>query len=149
MKAKFSITIFIFCFSIWSVSGNAQTTIPKGKAQLIEFTNANAKFTVPPGKAWYINQVFSYSVIKDEGAREYFSIYIKSINGKELTNFAVGKFGPIVDGGQFFGIQFPIIFPEKTTFELLVAKYVNVSQTRKNFSLSNQIAYINYVEVDN
>ncbi|MCX7728634.1 MAG: hypothetical protein N2203_04100 [Bacteroidia bacterium] len=59
MKLKLTIFIVTLFLSVWILSGNAQTTISKGKAQSIEFTNASAKFTVPDGKSWVIINVFS------------------------------------------------------------------------------------------
>jgi len=54
-----TILLFVLFLTTWTLTINAQTTIPKGKAKLIEFTNATAKFTVPEGKTWYIKNTFS------------------------------------------------------------------------------------------
>jgi len=59
MKSKMTIFIVTLFLSVCSLSVNAQTTLPTGKAQLIEFTNATAKFIVPDGKTWVIYNVFS------------------------------------------------------------------------------------------
>ncbi len=138
MKSK--LTIFIaglfLSFSLFSVK--AQTTVSKGKAQLIEFTNANAKFTVPAGKTWYINQVFSF----------YYGgidVFIKGINGTELTNLELRKYGTNVYNDVNKSIQFPIIFPENTIFELIITR----SQPGEPPTISDQIAYINFIETDN
>ena len=63
MKSKMTIFVVTLLLSTWSLTGNAQTTIPKGKAQIIEFNNSTAKFTVPAGKTWYIINLFSYNCI--------------------------------------------------------------------------------------
>ncbi|MFM7682837.1 MAG: hypothetical protein ACKO7P_08830, partial [Bacteroidota bacterium] len=42
---------------IISLNGVSQSNIPKGKVQLIEFTNLNSSFTVPEGKYWMIYNV--------------------------------------------------------------------------------------------
>ena len=76
MKSKFSIFVATLFISVYALSVNAQTTLSKGKAQLIEFTNATAKFTVPVGNTWVVNNVFSYY---DRGID--LKVYIKSING--------------------------------------------------------------------
>ncbi len=130
-KLSFFLIVTLFLSAITSIS-IAQTNIPKGKAQLIEFTNAKAKFTVPDGKIWYIYDVFASSDIK---------VKIKSLNGIELTNLSSNIIGPI-----FQSFNVPKIFPQNTNFELIILIW---SQEQKKYILSENKAWINYIEIDN
>ena len=118
-------TIFNCCItlllSVISLTSAAQTAIPKGKATLIEFTNTSAKFKVPEGKTWYIYNVFCES-LKDDGLQEKTpKIALKSINNYNST----------------FVVNYPLVFPEKTSFEFEV------------LNISNAKGVMTYVEVDN
>ena len=52
------ISLIVVVFTL-SFEGFSQSNIPKGKVQLIEFTNLNSSFNVPEGKYWMIYSVFS------------------------------------------------------------------------------------------
>jgi|TARA_R110000737_G_scaffold50895_2_gene71959 hypothetical protein len=142
-EMKKSITIFFFTLvlSACCLPVNAQTTIPKGKAQLIEFSNANAQFTVPAGKTWVVNNVFSnYDRNND------IKVYIKSINGAIMTDLNKKEYGTLLYHSRDMGfvIQYPIILPENTRFELIVISGGWDAQT-----ISGNKAFFNYTEVDN
>ena len=141
MKSKIFIIVIAFYLSYPSVL-KAQTTLPKGKVKLVEFTNANAKFTVPPGKTWYIYQVLSFAKIKEENI----NVFIKSINNTELTNLSIEKLGPkIYDPVNIYMIPLPIIFPENTSFSLIITSHKDGS----NQTVSDKNAFINYIEITN
>ncbi len=129
-------TIFNCCItlllSVISLTSAAQTAIPKGKANLIEFTNTSAKFKVPEGKTWYIYNVFCES-LKDDGLQEKTpKIALKSINNYNY------KFGPFLyNYNSTFVVNYPLVFPEKTSFEFEV------------LNISNAKGVMTYVEVDN
>jgi hypothetical protein len=113
MKSKTSyILITMLILSIWQFKSYAQTSAPKGKAQLTEFTNATAKFTVPEGKTWYIYNIF-FDTKSDDGKAAL--ITLKSIND---VNFEEGSY--LFSSNQMFVMRFPLVFPEKTTFELTI-----------------------------
>lgn len=154
---KLKITFFFIALILSPVTSilNAQTTIPKGKAQLIEFTNATAKFTVPDGKTWTIYNVFSDEMtdiqLKKEGNENYYSkdyvkITIKSIDGIIKTDFTKNIYGPLLfnSGSTGSDFDFPLIFPEKTSFELLI--YTGGIGKEKLYAGSG---YINIIETDN
>jgi hypothetical protein len=144
MTSKMTIIIVTLFLSVCSLNAKAQTT-PKGKAQLIEFTNTTSKYIVPAGKTWYINQIFSNYRIEDDETTERTAIFIKSLNGIELTNLSLGKYGPKVFGAfNEFVIQFPLIFPENTKFELVIT-----NDKRTGLILSDKKAILNYLEIDN
>lgn len=120
-------------FFFLSKNVNAQSEIPKGKIHLVEFTNETGKFAVPQGKSWYIYNIFSdrkyYPPGEDKDA--FVIVALKSINRVVYQN------GPNVYN-QYLGtiFNFPLIFPEKTTFEFVI----------KN---SGAKAIMTYIEVDN
>ena len=130
MKSKMTIFIAALFISTWSLSGNAQTTVPKGKVQLIEFTNTTAKLKVPEGKTWYIYGVFGSGL----------DIYMKSLNGTELTDLPTQKLG------SHLGTNILKIFPQNTNFELII---LTLNEDTNKYILSENKAWINYVEVDN
>ena len=141
MKSKMTIFIVTLFLSFCSLSVIAQSTIPKGKAQLIEFTNVTSNFTVPPGKTWYINNVFSnYNRELD------IKLYIKSLNGTILTDLSKKEYGTLLYHSRDMGfvIQYPIIFPENSTFELII-----VSGDWELQSLCDKKAYLNFIETEN
>ena len=128
MKSKLAIFITAIFLSVWSLSVKAQTNIPNGKVQLTEFTNTTARFTVPAGKTWYISNIFSSS----QSAKEETNYIIL----KNINNTTFGSNGPILSNFARNFINYPIIFPEKTTFEIQIT------------DLSAK-AIIIYTEVDN
>ena len=112
MKSKLTNLLATLFLCIWTVCANAQTTTPNGKAQLIEFTNATAKFTVPPGKTWVVNNVFSSAETAD---KEINYIRLKKINNTDYVSN-----GPLLSNYARTFFSYPIIFPEKTTFEIQI-----------------------------
>ena len=127
------VLFLLFFLSVTSKNVNAQSDLPKGKVYLVEFTNGKGKFAVPQGKSWYIYNIFSdrkyYPLGEDKEA--FVIVALKSINKVVYDN------APYVYN-QYLGtvINFPLIFPEKTTFEFII----------KN---SGAKAMMSYIEVDN
>jgi hypothetical protein len=148
---KFFLIVALFSISV-STNLKAQTAEPKGKTQLIEFSNSSAKFTVPEGKTWYISNVFSIYKISKENLS--FVIYMKSINGTELTNVSEAQLGPKLfdsrDGESGYTlpptIKFPLILPQNTVFELVICQSKNLVFKAV---LSDRKAYLIYTEIDN
>ena len=110
---------------------NAQNTIAKGDAKLLEFKNATAKFIVPEGKTWVIYSAFSdyFTDLRfDEygnNIQESIHIFIKSMNETIKTDLSKGLFGPSLFTSMenvSTHMGFPIILPEKTSFELILVK---------------------------
>ena len=91
---KLTLTIFFAAFflGVCNLSSNAQTTTPKSKAQLIEFTNATAKFTVPLGKTWTVHSVFTSFPVDDNT----YSITFKSINSILITDISKNILGKLL-----------------------------------------------------
>jgi hypothetical protein len=139
MKSKMTIFIVTLFLSVCYLSGNAQTSMPKGKAQLIEFTNATAKFTVTAGKTWHINNAFSFF-----GRNPIYWIFIKSINGTILTDYSKKVYGPILYHSDVLYPNTSLVFPENTTFELII-----LVGERNEQVLCEKKAYINFIETDN
>ena len=110
----------------------AENQIVLIKKLILKFLNEKSKFTVPDGKIWYIYDVFASSDIK---------VKIKSLNGIELTNLSSNIIGPI-----FQSFNVPKIFPQNTNFELIILIW---SQEQKKYILSENKAWINYIEIDN
>jgi len=133
MKLKLTFFIVAIVSTVLALSVNAQTTIPKGKSQLIEFTNSTAKFAVPEGKTWYIYNVFCEPSFTKGTEETDAYIILKSINN---IVFNKGK-GPLV---YYYNtalvVNFPLVFTEKTQFELEIFN-------------SGKKAIMTYVEVDN
>ncbi|MEY3048292.1 MAG: hypothetical protein RL365_330 [Bacteroidota bacterium] len=158
MKSKLTTFIAGLFLSVCSFSVKAQTTVTKGKAQLIEFTNETAKFTVPEGKTWHVYSIFSDYVIGgtvkyDEYLKENrlegykdIRIFLKDLNGIEKTNYIKNIYGTQLfrstNGSTV--IPYPIIFPEKTTFNLIILK-----GDLGSLQLYGGKAYISIVETDN
>jgi hypothetical protein len=157
MKLKITVFIITLFLSVCSLSSIAQTAIPKGKVQLIEFNNATSKFTVPDGKTWIIYNIFSeYAVdgvvkISEHTNEKYFDyldvrIFLKELNGVEKTNYIKNIYGTQLyrstDAATV--IPYPIIFPEKTTFNLIILK-----GDLGFLQLHGGAAYISLVETDN
>jgi hypothetical protein len=142
MKSKLTIFVASLLLTVWSLSINAQTTIPQGKTQLIEFTNATAKFTVPEGKTWAVYSAFTSYNASDDYT---YSILLKSINGTELTDFSKNQVGLILySSNGLVTINLPLFFPENTTFELIISKRLDETRT-----LYDNKAFLNYIEIDN
>lgn len=121
--------LLILFLCVWSFPIKAQTAVPIGKAQLIEFTNATAKFTVPEGKTWIIYSIFSDYItggtVDNRGYlidTEDVRIFIKKLNGVQKTNFVRNIYGPQLyrNGSSVF--SYPLVFPENTTFDLITLK---------------------------
>jgi hypothetical protein len=133
MKSKLKFFFVAIFLTVLALSVNAQATIPKGKSQLIEFTNSTAKFAVPEGKTWYIYNVFCEQTYTQGTEEKDACILFKSINN---IIFNKGK-GPLV---YYYNtalvLNFPLVFTEKTQFELEIFN-------------SGKKAIITYVEVDN
>ncbi|MFK7031906.1 hypothetical protein [Flavobacterium oreochromis] len=156
MKTKHLYLLLIF-FSIVS-NANAQTAIPNGKVKLIEFTNDSANFNIPEGKAWVIYSVFSDYIV--DGVLKFNNyekknfldnsldvrIFIKDWNGLEKTNFLNNIYGTQLyrSTNASTVIPFPIVFPEKTTFSLIILK-----GDIGSLELHNGKAYISFIEIDN
>jgi hypothetical protein len=146
MKSKLTIFLATLFLSVCTLSGNAQTSLPKGKAQLIEFTNATAQFTVPAGKTWYLYNIltdFETDVKDDKG--DYYvyfiRVFIKSLNGEVKTDLKTYKMGPQL-GGE--GTGYPIIFPENTSLEL-----IQLYEREEEYKEYSGTAFISVIEVDN
>ena len=158
MKSKLTIFVVTLFLSVCSLSGNAQATIPKGKAQLIEFTNETAKFTVPEGKTWHVFSIFSdyvvggkfnyYELVNETETRfeesECVRIFLKDLNGIEKTNYIKNIYATQLFHCEGAGIPYPIVFPEKTTFNLIILK-----GNLGFLQLYGGAAYISLIEVDN
>jgi hypothetical protein len=140
MKSKLTIFLATLFLSVFSLSGNAQTTIQKGKAQLIEFTNATAKFTVPSGKTWTIHSAFT-SYPDDDNT---YGISIKSINGIIQADISNEKMGKALFSSNLLANILPLVLPENTSLELIITK--RVGEIR---SLYDKSAFLNYTETEN
>ena len=156
MKSKFLYLSIIF-FSIVSNS-NAQTAIPNGKVKLIEFTNDSANFNIPEGKAWIIYSVFSDYIV--DGVIKFndyekknlldnsldVRIFVKDLNGLEKTNYLNNTYGTQLyrSTNASTVIPYPIVFPEKTKFSLVILK-----GDIGSLQLHNGKAYISFIEIDN
>ena len=121
--------ILLLLLFLTSFSLSAQT-IPKGKANLIEFSSNNSAFKVPEGKTWYIYNIFSNRKTIQGGEETEAGIILKSVNG------VVFKKGPVVYASSG-NLNFPIIFPEKTSFEFEI------------FSNPGTKAIMTYIETEN
>jgi hypothetical protein len=112
-----------------SISISAQI-VPKGKANLIEFNSSNSVFIVPEGKTWYVYNVFCERKSVQNTEESPNAIVLKRVNN------LIFKKGPLVYLSES-AINFPLIFPEKTTFELEI---ISSSKTQ---------ATMTYIETDN
>lgn len=151
MKSKLTIFLATLFLSVLTLSGNAQTTTPKGKAQLIEFTNATAKFTVPDGKTWVIYNVFSDYITNVTLSNERYDgedirIFFKSINGITKTDLTKNLYGTQLyrSTNASTTVGMPIILPEKTTFELIIT-FGSIGKLK----LYNSSGYLSIIETDN
>jgi hypothetical protein len=128
-KKKPLTLLFILCLTSLSISAQ---TVPKGKVNLIEFNSNSSVFKVPEGKTWYVYNIFCDRK-SDQGAEDEIVIIMKSVND------VVFKRGPIVFLSER-AINFPMIFPEKTTFELDIKSHSDISDIK---------AIMTYIETDN
>lgn len=158
MKSKLTIFIATLFLCVWTSSVTAQTTVPNGKAQLIEFTNVTSNFTVPEGKTWVIYSIFSEYVV--DGVVEFneytkkntysnsldIRIFLKDLNGIEKTNYLKNIYGTQLyrSNDASTVIPYPIIFPEKTAFSLIILK-----GDLESLQLYNGKAYISLIEINN
>lgn len=126
-KKKPLTLLLILCLNSLSISAQI---VPKGKVNLIEFNSNNSVFKVPEGKTWYIYNVYCERKSVQETEESANAIVLKRIND------LVFKKGPLVYLSET-AINFPIIFPEKTTFELEI------------LSSSMTQATMTYIETDN
>jgi len=141
MKSKLTTFIAGLFLTVCSFSVKAQTTAPKGKAQLIEFTNSTAKFTVPEGKTWTVHLAFMAYPSDDN----LYSIAIKSINGVILTDLSKNIIGKLIFHSNLLAnLNLPLVLPEKTVFELII--YKKLGETR---SLYDKNAFLNLTETEN
>jgi hypothetical protein len=152
MKLKLTTFVTVLFLSIWSLSINAQTIMPKGKAQLIEFTNTTAKFTVPDGKAWYICNVFSdyridCKLVDGRLTGSSTRVLLKSLNGVVKTDITKNQFGTqlFMSTDASLAISMPLILPEKTTFELILMS----GDAFSDIKLYSGKGYLNIIETDN
>jgi hypothetical protein len=157
-NSKWNNVIVALFLSLCSLSVTAQTAVPKGKAQLIEFTNATAKFTVPEGKTWMIYSIFSdyvtggqvklndYTKKNELVEEDDIRIFIKDLNGVQKTDYLKNIYGTQLyrSSNASTVIPYPIIFPEKTTMTLIVLK--GDLGSLKEYDGK---AYISLIEIDN
>ena len=139
MKTKFPLLIISLYFS--ALTAIAQTGIPKGKVQLIEFYNSNSKFKVPEGKSWYIVNVFS----QETSSSVY--VYMNNLNGKDLTyknDYGIRLFES-AKSERLKPVPFPIILPQGSDFQLIIVS----DHILGGYRISDRTAWINYIEVDN
>jgi hypothetical protein len=158
MKTNMSLYIFTFLLSISTLSVNAQSSILQGKAQLLEFTNTSASFTVPEGKTWVIYSIFSdyvtggivkyneYRKVNEFANEEDIRIFLKDLNGVQKTDYLKNKYGTQLyrSSNASTVIPYPIIFPEKTRFNLIV-----LSGDLGSLKEYNGKAYISLMEITN
>ena len=126
-KKKSLILLLILCST--SISIYAQI-VPKGKANLIEFNSNNSVFIVPEGKTWYVYNVFCERKSVQDTEESPNAIVLKRVNN------LIFKKGPLVYLSES-SINFPLIFPEKTTFELEILSSSKIQAT------------MTYIETDN
>jgi hypothetical protein len=155
MKSKllFLLLTFLFIFNL-----NAQTSIPNGKTKLIEFTNETASFIIPEGKSWIIYNIFSDYLADGEVKYNDYQkknllensldvrVFIKELNGIEKTNYSKNIYGTQLyrSTNASTVIPYPIVFPEKTLFSLVILK-----GDLGSLQLHNGKGYISLIEVDN
>jgi hypothetical protein len=128
-KKKPLALLFILCLTSLSISAQ---TVPKGKVNLIEFKANTSAFKVPEGKTWYIYNIFCDRK-SSQGDEDEIAIILKSVNN------VLFKRGPIVFLSER-AINFPMIFPEKTTFELDIKSNSDISEIK---------AIMTYIETEN
>ncbi len=151
IKSNVSFFIATLFLCVWTVSVKGQTSIQKGKAQLIEFTNATPNFIVPEGKTWVVYSIFSdyasfITNATDGNNYNEIKIFIKNINGVEKTNSVKNLYGTQVyrSSNTSTAFPYPIIFPEKTSLSFIIMQ----GELEKIKEYSGK-AYISFVEVEN
>ena len=153
MKTKFFILNVISIIFIFSA--NSQTFIPKGKTQLIEFSNTSTKFIVPEGKSWIIYNVFSdYGADPKTSkylpviATDNIYIFLKNINGIEKNDLSKNQFGTLFFSSKNNNeaIRMPLVLPEKTSFELSL---IRLDINDEKYKLFDGVGYVSLIEIDN
>jgi hypothetical protein len=73
-------------------------------------------------------------------------IFIKSLNGVPKTNITRQIFGPLLySTNDDRGLRFPVVLPEKTTFELIIVQM----DTFKSVKKYNGKSYLSLTEASN
>lgn len=151
------LTLVLIALSINAFSQSLEK-YADGKVKLIEFTNDSANFNIPEGKAWIIYNVFSDYIVDgvvkfNDYAKKNFldepldvRIFVKDLNGIEKTNYLNNIYGTQLyrSTNASTVIPYPIMFPEKTTFSLIILK-----GDIGTLQLHNGKAYISLIEIDN
>ena len=135
-------------FILLATYASAQSKAPK----FTQFNNFSATFEVPVGKTWIIHQVFSnFSAgiaANTDGTKGEIPvrIFIKTLNGDIKTDVQGYRFGPQLfqSNNKSATVNYPIVFPEKTTFSLVIIK-----GNPGNCSVYDGSGYISYYEVAN
>jgi hypothetical protein len=135
-------------FLFFATFATAQSQTPK----FVQFNNFSATFEVPVGKTWIIHQVFSnFSAgiaANTDGTKTEIPvrIFIKTLNGDIKTDIQGYRFGPQLfqSNNKSATINYPIVFPEKTAFSLVIVK-----GNPGNCSTYDGSGYISYYEVTN
>jgi hypothetical protein len=152
MKSSMTILMASLFVSVCSLAAHSQGSLPSGKVKLLEFSNSTASFSVPAGKTWLIYNVFSdYCTkieVKKNGDQDAscIRIFIKSLNDVQKTDLVTKKYGTqlYMSGDTEKAIALPLLFPEKTKFELLLI----AGDTFKDFKLFDGNGYITVIEND-
>jgi hypothetical protein len=124
-----------------------------GQSKITGISNYTGKLTVPEGKTWQIIGVFSDYAVDVNGYGTTASttsetiIFIKSLNGIEITNLTTNKFGPVIfcsmDNTKC--IHLPLILPSGSTIEFLICK----GSFETKFQPCSSQTFINYIEITN
>jgi hypothetical protein len=151
---KLILLLFLMLNLVCNNSVSAQNFIAQGDAKLLEFNNETAKFIVPEGKTWVIYSAFS-DYFTDLRFNEYggniqesIHIFIKKMNEKVKTDLSKKLFGPSLFTSMenvSTHMGFPIILPEKTTFELVLVKGFYFKDLQPYLGLG----YLSIVEMTN
>jgi hypothetical protein len=81
--------------------------------KIVEFTNMKSTFTVPEGKTWHIHNIFSSAKTNDG---DWNFVRLESINGVTF-----GDNGTVLTGATRNWVQYPLVFPQNTSFKLKLA----------------------------
>ncbi|MEX1002500.1 MAG: hypothetical protein WDZ35_10340 [Crocinitomicaceae bacterium] len=99
-----------------------------GSAKILALSNSRSKLKVSPGMVWTINQFitdytseFTTDSLGNKHPEEI-HVFLKSINGEQLTDITNNQFGPKVFSSLHPEqvIPFPIILTENTSFSIAV-----------------------------
>jgi hypothetical protein len=101
--------LLLLLISIFSQGAISQTK----ETKLVEFSNTNSEFTVPEGKTWHIHNIFSSAKTNDG---DWNFVRLERINGVTF-----GDNGTIFTGSTRNWVQYPLVFPQNTTFKLKLA----------------------------